>query len=1213
MMSLGPINQDYCSKRQALDGNIAHEKSQIGFLIRCYKNRLTPMLHFAHFDDIADLKELRRKVYSQLTNEDQKLQAFELCQDEIKLIRNFRNVDKMLAKASTRDWKINLKISNERTFIQLISFLDLDYTIEGEFSKSFAKFVANPNLSKICYLGATKAAEILLQKDPSLVNDTVNQGNSTLDSALISGQLDLIKMVWEKGGRFNNYQALSSLKFGYIDVFKYLMQFDELTLDLDYPAMMYAAVLGDQSVLQILLDKGFTIDQVNSHEETALHIASRNGNVDTVAFLLDHGASLSLKNNEKKTPLALALEEGHTQVIQLLANKRKEELIKDPHYAEALFFTAKTGNVTLFESLLHDGVDRNLRSTRKESLYHTAVQYGHVNFIQKLKEKGFDFKHSSEEIASPFHCACLAGNITLIDLFLAWGEDINNTDQNGDTAIFHTAFGEHLIALRHLLSKNPDCSYKNLLQNDLLSAALLHKVPLTIIQELMDHVSFSNNHTKRDKLTHAATHPESSTLFPMILQKSAPLPAKSEDAKRALYELLVKEDFINAELLLKAGVKANFVENNQTLSMVVINSSKSNTEKITLLDQLYDTGEEFNIQTLYSAGLSNNLEIMQYLVGKLKDPTIDHVAAAFLGTIHKGNLELIKYVLTLAPLDKINTHLGSQPHTHLLLLLNTNEDVGVYLIDQGLDLNKIAVEETGLSYINFSAVNNQSLLMDKLLEKKVAIETISRDGQTLLCYLCKDYTTNGLVSNDKEINSVLTPNKQLANRKQLIEKALTAGANVNHQTLNGKTPLYFALISGLSIDIVDLLISKGADPSLIEDKTDNLFAAVLKLGRKDLYNRLIELGFICNLTLVEKLSCLSDAQDSSIADCLPQIFEGPLDFSTLPAKNLTCLMPTNQELLNAYHPYDKGFFQTLNVLKRLGHTFAISATTTLAGKRITLEGAVGLQYMQNLIDHFLKFVQTDNGMTQTRLSSQSIQTLKNSLERMTSINFTDEVDELLKNGQVITAGTGFTKHAMGMVLFKHPQTGKTHLIVSNRGVGADFAGLTEHTFTPTLSLNNPVKKVIKQNDIVYNLDEQSVVDIDQIADFWNAWSAAGVERDRGQKLFEQYGQQENTCAHDNIKGAFFGLLYAVCILEGKTKEEALQIAHELYKAFTSFDRNEVLKKTLDHFNPKTYPEDLEFDNTLFENLYQKVMSDKRISKENIEKLTETIQGHAMIR
>lgn len=56
-------------------------------------------------------------------------------------------------------------------------------------------------------------------------------------------------------------------------------------------------------------------------QQTALHIASRLGNVDIVAILLQHGAAVDAVTKDSYTALHIAAKEGQEEVASLLLDQ----------------------------------------------------------------------------------------------------------------------------------------------------------------------------------------------------------------------------------------------------------------------------------------------------------------------------------------------------------------------------------------------------------------------------------------------------------------------------------------------------------------------------------------------------------------------------------------------------------------------------------------------------------------------------------------------------------------------------------------------------------------------------------------------------------------------------------------------------------------------------------------------------------------------------
>lgn len=82
-----------------------------------------------------------------------------------------------------------------------------------------------------------------------------------------------------------------------------------------------AAYFGVKVFLQLLLEKGATIDTADSDGPTPLHWASENGQVEVVQLLLEKGAAIDTANSYGATPLHWASASGQVEVVQLLQDK----------------------------------------------------------------------------------------------------------------------------------------------------------------------------------------------------------------------------------------------------------------------------------------------------------------------------------------------------------------------------------------------------------------------------------------------------------------------------------------------------------------------------------------------------------------------------------------------------------------------------------------------------------------------------------------------------------------------------------------------------------------------------------------------------------------------------------------------------------------------------------------------------------------------------
>eukprot|EP00184_Porphyridium_aerugineum_P006858 CAMPEP_0184707220 /NCGR_PEP_ID=MMETSP0313-20130426/37161_1 /TAXON_ID=2792 /ORGANISM="Porphyridium aerugineum, Strain SAG 1380-2" /LENGTH=585 /DNA_ID=CAMNT_0027168795 /DNA_START=255 /DNA_END=2013 /DNA_ORIENTATION=- len=86
----------------------------------------------------------------------------------------------------------------------------------------------------------------------------------------------------------------------------------------------YAAEMGDNKMVQLLLNKGATPSIANAQGSTALHIAALQGNKGMVHVLLAHRADPNRRDKNQQTPLMLGLLSRNRGVVELLLNHDAE-------------------------------------------------------------------------------------------------------------------------------------------------------------------------------------------------------------------------------------------------------------------------------------------------------------------------------------------------------------------------------------------------------------------------------------------------------------------------------------------------------------------------------------------------------------------------------------------------------------------------------------------------------------------------------------------------------------------------------------------------------------------------------------------------------------------------------------------------------------------------------------------------------------------------
>lgn len=87
----------------------------------------------------------------------------------------------------------------------------------------------------------------------------------------------------------------------------------------------YAAASGNNTIVQMLLDRDAFVDAVSPNATTPVMMAARGGHIYTVKLLHDNGADITLKNQRGYSAIDFAMENKNSDIAQGLLYRIKKE------------------------------------------------------------------------------------------------------------------------------------------------------------------------------------------------------------------------------------------------------------------------------------------------------------------------------------------------------------------------------------------------------------------------------------------------------------------------------------------------------------------------------------------------------------------------------------------------------------------------------------------------------------------------------------------------------------------------------------------------------------------------------------------------------------------------------------------------------------------------------------------------------------------------
>jgi ankyrin repeat protein len=264
------------------------------------------------------------------------------------------------------------------------------------------------------------------------------------------------------------------------------------------------AKVENHEYFQYLLDKGSRIEVKDCDEQTALHLAAKNGHLnisrtllesargrhllelqvnnkrtplllaarygksDVFQYLLENGAYIGAADASEETALHLAAESGHLSIVQTII-KRDDggqllELQND-NDRTPLLLAARYGQFDIFQYLLENKADITAKDWNEETALHLAAENGHLSIVKFFLEKHGDFLEQRNVInETPLLLAAERGQKEILQYLIEHEANIEACSSHEDTVLHYAVREGHSniveILLTYLSKPSPEQRFK---------------------------------------------------------------------------------------------------------------------------------------------------------------------------------------------------------------------------------------------------------------------------------------------------------------------------------------------------------------------------------------------------------------------------------------------------------------------------------------------------------------------------------------------------------------------------------------------------------------------------------------------------------------------------------------------------------------------------------------------------------------------------------
>jgi len=246
--------------------------------------------------------------------------------------------------------------------------------------------------------------------------------------------------------------------------------------------IFWAAYKGNTALMQYLLDKGAKTNVLDDHGYTIANFAAANGQANTKVYDLCIAKGANIKNdldhNGANALLLVAPYDKDFTLIDYFISKGADLKSTDANGNTAFNYAAKTGNITFLKALIQKDVKYNdnamiFASQGTRSTANTLEMY---QYLETLKIKPTAIGKNGE---NALHAIVRKENQgEIINYFIAKGVDVNQPDNDGNSAFMNAAAANNNLAIvGSLLSRVKNINQVNKKGTSALAMAVRNNTP----------------------------------------------------------------------------------------------------------------------------------------------------------------------------------------------------------------------------------------------------------------------------------------------------------------------------------------------------------------------------------------------------------------------------------------------------------------------------------------------------------------------------------------------------------------------------------------------------------------------------------------------------------------------------------------------------------------------------------------------------------------
>lgn len=196
--------------------------------------------------------------------------------------------------------------------------------------------------------------------------------------------------------------------------------------------------------------------QVNTDNNTLLHIAAQHGRIEIVDALLHAGADINQGGNRHATPLFLAVAHHQEAVVERLLARNAPVDKANARGMTPLHIAAEHGYIRILDRLLATEADIHKTNESGQTLLYLAAESGQEATVQYLLEKGIAIDQADQYGNTPLLAAAQEGQIAVVALLVKHHAAIHQAGAGKITPLLAAVQSGHTEIVSILLEAQAD-------------------------------------------------------------------------------------------------------------------------------------------------------------------------------------------------------------------------------------------------------------------------------------------------------------------------------------------------------------------------------------------------------------------------------------------------------------------------------------------------------------------------------------------------------------------------------------------------------------------------------------------------------------------------------------------------------------------------------------------------------------------------------------